>query len=229
MDENWTYELIRSRRRRRTLSLRLTPEGQVVIRAPWRLPREAVDAFFAARKKWIEQKLKARTERPSEAPAPLGDGSTVLYLGNPYPLQTACEDRGRCTVRFNGTAFELSRPGARRPEDLLATWFREEARRLLPSRVEALGQAFHLQPQGVRITGARTRWGSCSAVNRVSLSWRLLMAPLRIIDYVILHELAHLREKNHSKRFWTFLETLHPDWRESRLWLKRHGAALSQL
>jgi predicted metal-dependent hydrolase len=229
MDANEPYELIRSRRRRRTLSLRLTPEGRVVIRAPWRLPREAIDAFFAARKKWIERKRKDRTERPSERPAPLGDGSTVLYLGNPYPLQMTREGIGRRAVRFNGAAFELFHPNTRRPEDLLAAWFREEARRLLPPRVDFLGRAFHLFPKGIRITGARTRWGSCSAVDRVSLSWRLLMAPLKIIDYVILHELAHLREKNHSKRFWTFLETLHPDWRESRQWLKRHGAALARL
>ncbi|HEY3277579.1 MAG TPA: M48 family metallopeptidase, partial [Syntrophorhabdaceae bacterium] len=93
-------------------------------------------------------------------------------------------------------------------------------------RLARYGGRYNLIPKGLTITSARTRYGSCSASNRISLTWRLVMAPYSVIDYVILHELAHIKIKNHSRQFWDFLETMVSDYRDRRLWLREHGRLL---
>jgi predicted metal-dependent hydrolase len=110
--------------------------------------------------------------------------------------------------------------------ELLAAWYKDQARLILPERTNYFAHQFGLKVRSIRITSARTRWGSCSRLNALSFTWRLVMAPLEIIDYIVVHELAHIAEKNHSRAFWSQVERMLPDYHYRRKWLKNNGRLL---
>jgi predicted metal-dependent hydrolase len=105
-------------------------------------------------------------------------------------------------------------------------WYRQNARQILHERVKVYSQQHGFQYQSIRITSARTRWGSCSASRSLNFSWRLIMAPLEVVDYVVVHELVHTVVHNHSKRFWKKVERILPDYNERRKWLRKNGSHL---
>ncbi|MCW5937947.1 MAG: M48 family metallopeptidase [Fimbriimonadaceae bacterium] len=201
--------LRRSTRARRA-RLQVSAAG-VTLTVPERLPRrEAIDAAlkFAA---WIDRHLKKiEGERVGEEAALLwrGEPLEIVEGGGPFL-------EGSCLTVPEG--WDRARIGAA---------LREYADPLLRRRVEELGAVTGLRPSKVRILDQRTKWGACTARGTVTLNWRLAMAPPAVMDYVLLHELCHLRELNHSARFWALVETHCPDWREHRGWLRRHGASL---
>ena len=102
-------------------------------------------------------------------------------------------------------------------------WYREQARQILPGRVEFFASQYEFPYRGIRITSARTRWGSCSAKGSLSFSWRLIQAPLAVVDYVVVHELVHTLVHNHSKQFWDRVGTIMPEFQSRRRWLREHG------
>jgi len=110
--------------------------------------------------------------------------------------------------------------------ELFMGWYRKEAEEKLVERVRYYSNKLQLFPKDIRITSAKYRWGSCSADDRLSFSWRIIMTSFKIIDYVLIHELVHIREKNHSRRFWTCLGSIVPDYRDCRRWLKENGSSL---
>lgn len=222
------YTLIRSRRRRRTIALRITPDGRILISAPCSLGRKEIEDFYRTKKGWVQKKLQERQGAGDRLkPKEFRAGETFLYLGNLCPLDLADERGGEAVLSFLQGKFVLRREGFEHARELFVRWYRQEAAEAIGARVQHFSRQIGHHPQGVRITGARTRWGSCSAQNRLCFSWRVMMAPPQVIDYVVLHELMHIREKNHSKRFWNRLEQLSPDYRACRRWLKEHGRALN--
>jgi predicted metal-dependent hydrolase len=106
-------------------------------------------------------------------------------------------------------------------------WYKERAKALIPRRVSQLAAQYGFEYQRIRITSARTRWGSCSSRGTLSFTWRLVMAPEEMIDYVIVHELVHLHIHNHSKEFWTKVGLIMPGYKAKRLWLKKNGPLLT--
>lgn len=168
------YRLIRSRRR--TVALEITREGEVLVRAPMRMPRAMIDAFVAARKDWIAAHLaKVRTWR--EAHPPLTDDQVEAL--------------------------------------------RRRAREVLPGKVAHYAALMGVQPTAVRITSARTRFGSCSAKNSISFSLYLMQYPDEAVDYVVVHELAHIRHHDHSPAFYDEVARYLPDYKARMALLKR--------
>ena len=106
---------------------------------------------------------------------------------------------------------------------LFEQWYRQQARTVFTERVELYAQKYGFEYAKIRISSARTRWGSCSSKGTLSFTWRLVMAPLEIVDYVVVHELSHLREHNHSKAFWAQVAAILPDYKSRRKWLKVNG------
>ena len=105
-------------------------------------------------------------------------------------------------------------------------WYRKQARQVITVRVKYYADLLGLEVNKIRISNARKRWGSCSAKNNLSFTWRLILAPLEIIDYVVVHELMHIFEKNHSRRFWVRVEEYYPQYRKKRKWLKQNSHLL---
>jgi len=220
------YHLIRSRKRRRTISLHIKEDGRITVSVPYRTPEAEIVRFMEERRSWICRKLSEKERLKKEAEKSFLPGEQFLYLGEWYPL--AVEENGsrRPPLKLSFGRFILNPDSIGEARDAFIQWYKKEANEVIVSRVEIYGHRLRLFPKRVRITNARCRWGSCSRDDCLALSWRMIMAPLSIIDYVLLHELAHIKEKNHSKRFWNEVEMILPDYRKRRLWLKENGHLL---
>ena len=223
------YQLVRSKKRKKTLSLTVKPGGMVVIQAPYPVPRAEIDGFFQRKPPWIRQKM-ATLERQVHREMPGGEalaaGDQALLLGVPYPVIINGINLNGSNLSFDGSRFILSPCAAASGKDSLRSWYQQTASSFLPDRVSVYEEIMGCNSRSVRISRARSRWGSCSADNRIALSWRLMMAPPAVIDYVVVHELAHIREKNHSPRFWSLVGNICPDYRKHRRWLRIEGNGL---
>jgi hypothetical protein len=200
---------------RRTLALRVSEQGEVVVNAPWRLPVTHIEAFLHRHQDWLWQRL----ERPSTDPVwrngmllPVGGVGVCLD----WQAELPAAPRRVGDRLMVGAAWEAV-------ERQVLAWYRGEAHTLFPARL-----AHHAARMGVaappwRLSNARTRWGSLSPKGVVGLNWRLMKTPGEILDYVICHELAHLRQRNHSPAFWREVGKLYPDYLEAREHLRRLG------
>ncbi len=205
------YTLSRSRRKTAAIYIR---NGSVEVRAPLRMPKRDIDFFVASKADWIVRTIEASREQARNRDTfALGYGDSILYRGALYPI-TATQDA--CT-HFDGTAFCL--PCGLSPEeikDACVQVYRSLALRHLPALTLSYARRMDLAPAAVKISAAQTRWGSCSGRGSINFSWRLIMAGDDVIEYVVIHELAHLAEMNHSARFWHVVGGVLPDYRERR-------------
>ena len=151
----------------------------------------------------------------------LRNGGDFFWLGKPVTL--AC---GAGRTRLDEGRLHVAAQDESGLGHALARFMQRRAADYLPARLAFWSGRMGLQPSRVGLSSARRRWGSCTASGRIRLNWRLMQAPPDVIDYVVIHELAHLAELNHSPRFWAVVETFCPAWKQQRDWLKRHGALL---
>jgi len=220
------YELIRSRKRRRTISLQVKEGGRVVIRAPFHTPKWEIERFIERKHSWIVGKLSEKEKQAKQAQKPFLPGEKFLYLGERYPLEIRESHHKESPLRLSFGNFVLQKDCVENARDLFVEWYKKEAEEKIAERINYYSRNVHLFPKGIRITSAKSRWGSCSRDNRLSFSWRIVMASLAVMDYILIHELVHIREKNHSAKFWATLESILPDYRKHRLWLRENGHLL---
>ncbi|HXX36012.1 MAG TPA: SprT family zinc-dependent metalloprotease [Thermodesulfobacteriota bacterium] len=220
------YDLIRSRRRRRTISLQIKEGGRVVIRAPFHTPKWEIERFIEGKQSWIAEKLSEKEKQVKEAGKTFLPGEKFLFLGERYPLEICEPHHKESPLRLSFGNFILHQDSVEKARDLFVEWYKKEAKEKIAERINYYSRSVHLFPEGIRITSAKSRWGSCSQDNRLSFSWRIIMASLAVIDYILIHELVHIREKNHSAKFWATLESFLPDYRKHRLWLRENGHLL---
>lgn len=225
------YRVRRSGRARR-LRLVVTP-GRVEVVAPLRLPESRVRAFVDSRRHWLRDKTRALRDRVLEPlPQRFVDGARVLFHGRPLDLRVEAAEIRRASLRHDG-ALRVRVPRRlgdderqERTRTLVVSWLRERARAEAREVVGRYAPRLGARPAALRIGSQKTLWGSCSPRDVISLNWRLMAAPEAIFEYVVVHELCHLRERNHGARFWRLVEGLMPDYRDRRAWLKRHGIGL---
>jgi predicted metal-dependent hydrolase len=213
------------RTRRKTIALIVESDGSLTVRAPQNISEGRIRAFVLEHAGWVEKHQRKARHNPPPVVHLYRPGETFLFLGEEYPLRLSTR-RGR-DLRFESGAFDL--PQALQPKGALifTQWYKEQARLEFTDRLATLAQAHSLRYQKMRLSSARTRWGSCSPNGTISLTWRLVMASPEVVDYVILHELVHTRIRNHSKTFWAQVETLMPTYRNSVRWLKQYGRLLT--
>lgn len=221
---NTEYNLVRSAKRRKTISLQIGVDSKITIYAPRFTPLAEIDRFIREKQPWIDRTMAKQAARPvSPLKKSYGSGEHFFYLGQRYPLESYFEPLENAGVMFWNNRFFLNCP---ENEDLkkhyFISWYKKKARSHLTGRVDLLGGMLKLTPGGVRITSAESRWGSCSEVNHLSFSFRLMMAPAEVVDYVVVHELMHIREKNHSSKFWALVVEVIPDYKKHRRWLRDH-------
>jgi predicted metal-dependent hydrolase len=214
------HRLIRSRRR--TLSLIVERDGSLTVRAPLRLPEAEIKRFVDSKGAWIERKQAQAAQAMSVAHRYL-EGELFPFLGEDYNLHLVPGLRPALVFK-NG--FRLNSLRAPDGELLFTRWYRQQARDWIEARVAYYTGLHGFQPGKVRISSARTRWGSCSTRGTLSFTWRLVMAPEPVIDYVVVHELCHLKVLSHSKAFWAHVARILPGYVQMRSWLKMHGESL---
>lgn len=211
---------------RRTLALYVDHRG-VRVHAPWRVPEAEVEAFVAQHRGWVETRLEALRAARARCACPLVDGMIVTVLGSPLRIHL---DAGRRTSRW--VAGEDGVEELRLPlETALKAFDRALGQRGLAwfrGRVEEYCLQLGVEPPRVALSRARARWGSCSRLSGIRLHWKLVLLAPAVADYVVAHEVAHLREMNHSRRFWAIVAALRPDWQPLRARLAEDGAALPE-
>jgi predicted metal-dependent hydrolase len=202
------YTLIRSRRKTVALYVR---EGSVEVRAPLKTPKGEIDRFVASKQAWITEKLaKSAEQAVRRREFALGYGHTVTYRKKEYPIVAV----DGSSVGFGGGRFYM--PPGLSPEQIKSACvliYRMLAKRDLTQKALEFAGRMNVAPASVKINGAVCRWGSCSSKKNINFSWRLVMADDDTIDYVVVHELAHLTEMNHSDRFWNIVKSTLPDYR----------------
>jgi predicted metal-dependent hydrolase len=216
--------LVRSRRK--TIALIIDRQGRLIVRAPLRATRAQIDAFITEKAGWIQAHQASQRARPHPAAPEFRAGETFLYLGQACPLQLT---PGAAALELRGGVFHLAPAALPQARQLFQAWYRRQARAVLAGRVALHAARLGFTPGALRITSARTRWGSCSSRGTLSFPWRLVLAPLEVIDYVVVHELVHLAVKNHSAAFWQRVTAAYPDTAAARRWLKEHSGLGEEL
>ena len=209
------YTLIRSKRKTAAIYVR---RGSVEVRAPLKMAKQDIDRFVASKEKWIVGKLAISNEQAAKRESfKLDYGSLITYCGRQYPIEAK---EGKRTG-FDGERFYV--PPNLTSEQIKSACiktYKKLAKPNLTDRTIDFARKMSVNPSSIRITDARYRWGSCSGKKSLNFAWRLIMADDDLIDYVIVHELAHLTEMNHSAQFWKIVEGVMPDHVERRARLK---------
>ena len=207
------YELIRSKRK--TVEIKVDIHGNVIVKAPLNVSDKYIDNFVISKEDWIIS-AKEKMAKQKEAFHSY-HFDFIRFLGNSYRVENADIK----ALKFNGKKFLMPEgKNAEEKRKLISSWYKKQARKIFLERLEVLTQATGTSYTKLRISGAKTRWGRCTDKGVISLSWKLIMAQGRAIDYVILHELAHTIEMNHSDDFWNIVEGWVPNYKNIKEYLK---------
>ena len=190
-----------------------------------RMAEKYVREFVESHADWIRRKQAQAQAAPVPLKKNYSDGELFLFLGNEYPLVMVAHQHP--ALVFHDNKFQLAKafqPGAR---EAFIRWYKIQALELISERVSFYARQNNYTYVNIRISSARTRWGSCSASGTLSFTWRLVLAPLDVIDYVVVHELVHTRIRNHSPAFWHRVAEIMPGYKRQVTWLKKNGRFLS--
>ncbi len=215
------YELIRSTRR--TIGLSLNRDGRLTVRAPRQLSEAAIGKIIERHRRWIVRKRQELANAAEwQSPFRPEPGCRLPLLDERFEVRLS----GTAAAAYRDNVFlvPFSRHG--RLAEELVRFYRQKAADYLPERTAMLAERHRVGYARVRISNARRRWGSCSSNGNINLSWRLMLCPARIVDHIILHELAHRTEMNHSVRFRQLIARYDPDYAAAQHWLKQYGPAV---
>jgi predicted metal-dependent hydrolase len=217
------YTLIRSKRR--TMAIHIKRDMTLEVRAPLKMPKTEIDRFVMSKRGWIERHLAEMEQRArNKAEFSVNYNDTVSLQGREYPVTAREGNR----AGFDGQRFFL--PPGLSPDEIkrvIVQVYKSIAKRILTNKVMDYSKQMGVMPTAVKVNSAKTRWGSCSAKNSINFSWRLVMADDDVINYVVVHELAHIREHNHSERFWKVVASVLPDYKGRQKKLKEFQLKLA--
>jgi hypothetical protein len=214
-----TYTVKRSRRRLIALTI---DEHGLRVGAPGRASLRAIEDMLRKHDAWVLRKL-AEWQQRCPPPRHWRDGETLMLLGQSLRLTLV---PGQREVGVDGNRFIANANSVRNADEMknqITDWLRQRALRCFRERIAHFHPQLGVPEPQIRLSDARTRWGSCHAEGRIRLNWRLIQMPLRLVDYVVIHELAHLVEMNHSPRFWTIVARLVPDFKSRRAEIRTEG------
>ncbi|MFZ1736132.1 MAG: SprT family zinc-dependent metalloprotease [Candidatus Moraniibacteriota bacterium] len=219
---SFPYTLVRSKRK--SVALFVARDATLTVRAPLWTSVGCIESFVERNVDWIRRTLERMQAHLCVSLHQYGEGERFWYLGEQYPLRISAT--GKYSLNFSNGEFFLAERFRSRAKDRLLAWYRREAKKVLLERVAFFVQKHGLVYRSVRINTARTRWGSCSGKGNLNFTFRLVMAPISVIDYVVAHELAHLAHPNHSRKFWQAVAVMCPNFERERRWLKENGHLL---
>ena len=214
------HKIIKSKRR--TLSLSINENAELIVRAPNQISNKRIEEFIIEKSKWINKNKNLMQSRINEM-----NDSDYLFLGNIYPLIKVYENPNK--IDFNGTEFITSIENQDKFKASLKSWYKIKFTEIAIPRLNYFSDKYNLKINQVRFKNQKTLWGSCSSKNNINLNYLLVMAPMLVIDYVIIHELVHTVHKNHSENFWNAVEAIMPDYKKAKKWLNKNGYKLRNL
>lgn len=227
------FRLVRSKKRKRTISIHVNATKGVEIKVPHATSIERVNTLIKTRFNWIKERLNVIPITLT----PWYEQNTLFYLGQRYPVQIEtfpfAKIRGECVLEnthFQVTLAQGLTASAQQNlyKRTLENWYRERAREVLSERTDYFVTLMQVKPNTIIIKTQKRRWGSCDAKNNIRYNWKIIMAEPALIDYLIVHELAHIKHKNHSKKFWNFVASRVPDHQQRRKKLHQFGQSISE-
>jgi predicted metal-dependent hydrolase len=215
------YKIIRTDRK--NIALIIDSGANLIVRAPHSARKSEIVEFIEVKKRWIAAKQRQITAfTKKHNPVVIGNGKSLLYQGDTYTMRAGNVRK----IQLSGN--EIFLPPKCTKEKLIA-WLKREARKLFHERADRYADIMGVHYSSIKLSGAKTRWGSCSKKDNLNFTWRLVMCPIAVIDYVVVHELSHITIKNHSPAFWARVRTFIPNYRELRNWLKSNRTLLEIL
>jgi len=217
--------------RKKSLSIQI--EHDVIqVRVPKHLKDESIRNMIAKRSHWIRTKLKEQAKYPRPKPKEFVSGESFPYLGRNYRLKVTVGHEAE--VKLIGGYFRIIIPKntENQPEvirQLLIDWFKQHALERLRDKADRFSKMVGVTPNSVSIKDYKARWGSCSTSGDITFNWRIIHAPHSVVDYIVVHELCHMIEHNHSERFWNRVHAVIPDWTINRNWLRSQSNYLNSM
>ncbi|MFW5856142.1 MAG: M48 family metallopeptidase [Bacillota bacterium] len=224
------YEIVRSDRK--TMGIIVDPDQGVIIRSPKNVTREKIEEVVKKKSSWLLQKLdKVEEIEPAPSPLEFMSGEKLMYLGRRYRLKVKEHDKRQVEVKFYQGKFIVKEPAELKDRrevirEKVIAWYRRRADQKIKERVEKYQGRIGVEPSRVKIKKQKKRWGSCSSKGNLNFNWKLIMAPMSIVDYIVVHELVHLKYSNHSRDFWQTVEAVIDDYKQRQEWLRVNGRKL---
>jgi predicted metal-dependent hydrolase len=227
--------VFRKSRRALRMRLQIDPRGQVTLVAPWFSSQAHIRAFFAKHESWLQKHLAKIAQKKALRPAPrYRTGDTFYYFGEPVLLEVVPSERKRPDLKVRAGRMTLSlhrdigkSEGIQSVKKTLQLFFRKKAEEVIHDRLRHFNEHYGFRYHRVALRDQKSRWGSCSRAGNLNFNWRLIMAPIEVIDYVVVHELCHLGQMNHSLWFWALVEEVMPDHKQHRRWLRENHFMLT--
>ncbi len=209
---------------RRTLNITVERDRKITVRAPEHLSLEKIDSIVQSKKQWIKEKIHHAQKYP-ETPVvkKFVSGETLMYLGKNYQLLVVDEDIEG--IDFN-QRFRISRKNQVRANGLFKTWYLEQALQKIEPLAKQYAKYLGVEYAELKTSEMKYRWGSCTPANNIIFNWRIIKAPMYVVNYLVAHELVHLIEDNHTPRFWNILSIQVPYYQKAKAWLKTNGHLL---
>ena len=214
--------------RKRTIALQVK-NNKLIIKTPRSVSKKTLVDLIKRKQQWINQRAILNFEEQNLKNREFIDNDKFYFRGDEYRLSLILGRKD--AVKIEGGLLLVSyvdnkTVGRSTIKRLLEDWYLKESIKILKARTEELAQQMRVQPYGITVKNYKTKWGSCTANNKISYNWRIIMAPDHIIEYLIVHELSHIIEPNHSKNFWRNVRKYCEDFKEKRKWLQENGHKL---
>lgn len=219
------YDIQESKNRKR-MGLTIDPKGKLTVRTPLYKTSKEINQFLQQKKPWILQKSKETNKfHNSHQPLEFLSGEKLYYKGRRYRLKVKKTQHDKIQFKFDKGTFLLTTSKENRNvsqiKNKVQTWFQTQAETHFPQRVNDYAKKLGVSPSGVKIIDTERFWGENRSEN-ILLNWRLIMAPISVQDYIIVHELSHLKESKHSTKFWDIVSSVLPDFKQRKEWLREH-------
>ena len=227
MEQDYKVNIIRTNRKK---SISISIESNIVkLRVPKELTNNKIRNLLENKKPWILEKLRMRRLIAPIKPKVYLNGEEFLYLGRRYFLRVNFGKES--FIKLMGKYFDIIVPESEKEVDvkvkkLMASWYNHRARILLTQKTLLFSKDVGVWPKSIVVKNYKSKWGSCSTNGDICYNWRIVLAPSKIVDYLVIHELCHLLEHNHSQNFWRHVSNNCFHFKESRKWLKIHGREL---
>jgi len=225
-----TIEFKVTKSKRKSLSIAIQPDGNLLVKAPFFLSDAEILKWVKTKTGWIiRQRAKIIEQQEINPPKHYISGEKFLYLGKEYELEVRFSERRAGMVGIDEDKIILFSKSEEKTEveKILSAWYVKQAKARLPKRVRFWAEQMGESYGNITIKNQKKRWGSCSSARNLNFNWRLIMMPEEVIDYVVVHELCHLRQMNHSKEFWREVEKVLPDYKTRKKWLENNGKKLN--
>lgn len=220
----FNYRIIR--RNRKTVGIKVTEEGEVIIASPFGVSKKIICDIIRDKEEWISRKIALMKQASILEKREMKNGSKFWFLGKELELEIIKTNKVIQSSKIENERIIVFVSSDDVVKDKIMNLYKGEARKVLNERTDVYSKVIGVNPNKIFIKDQKTLWGSCSSRKNINYNYRIIMAPIEIVDYIVVHELCHLIHMNHSKSYWNTVQSILPDYEERRKWLKSNGYML---